>query len=151
MNKKILKKALCLILVMSSITTWAQNSNKDIFYRNDLLGKKWVMYKNGNEKDPSFSFVFDTDSVTTTFFLNNQTKIVRYAYYLSDEFPLSFEDSLVGNSTNGCWLILNRNDIVNGIKQRDGGEMRIFTLNEHEFSIGKSPEYQMIFIAEPLE
>ena len=44
MNKKILKKALCLILVMSSITTWAQNSNKDIFYRNDLLGKKWVMY-----------------------------------------------------------------------------------------------------------
>lgn len=46
MNKKILKKALCLILVMSSITTWAQDSNKDIFYRNDLLGKKWVMYKN---------------------------------------------------------------------------------------------------------
>ena len=36
---------------MSSITTWAQDSNKDIFYRNDLLGKKWVTYKNGNEKD----------------------------------------------------------------------------------------------------
>ena len=34
---------------MSSITTWAQDSNKDIYYRNDLLGKKWVMYKNGNE------------------------------------------------------------------------------------------------------
>jgi hypothetical protein len=64
---------------------------------------------------------------------------------------LSFEDSLVGNSTKGCWLILNRNDIVNGVKQRDGGELRIFTLNEHEFSIGNSPEYQMKLTAEPLE
>ena len=38
MNKKILKKALCLILVMSSITTWAQNSNKDLFYYNSFQG-----------------------------------------------------------------------------------------------------------------
>lgn len=151
MNKKILKKALCLILVMSCITTWAQESNKEMFYRNDLLGKKWVMYKNGNKKDPYFTFVFDNDSVTTTFFLNNKTKIVRYAYYLSDEFPLSFEDLLVGNSMAGCWLILNRNDVVSGIKQRDGGEMRIFTLNEHELSIGRSSEHQMILTAEPLD
>jgi len=65
MNKKILKKALCLILVMSCISTWAQNSNKDIFYHKDLLGKKWVMYKNGYENPvaiPKSEFEIKTDT-----------------------------------------------------------------------------------------
>lgn len=43
MNKKILKKALCLILVMSSITTWAQDSNICGYYY-DLRNMNYAIH-----------------------------------------------------------------------------------------------------------
>ncbi len=128
----------------------AQDSNSSTFYRNKLLGKKWTMSKNDNGQYYAFTLVFENDSVTATITMDSKTTTIRYAYYLSDYFPVSFDETQVGNTISGNWLLLNRYDVINGNTKREGAEMRIFSLTDEEFSFGKSSKYPMILKAKPL-
>lgn len=86
----------------------AQDSNSSTFYRNNLLGKKWTMSKNDNGQYYAFTLVFENDSVTATITMDSKTTTICYAYYLSDYFPVSFDETQVGNTISGNWLLLNR-------------------------------------------
>lgn len=109
------------------------------------------MSKNDNGQYYAFTLVFENDSVTATITMDSKTTTIRYAYYLSDYFPVSFDETQVGNTISGNWLLLNRYDVINGNTKRDGAEMKIFSLTDEEFSFGKSPKYPMILKAKPLD
>lgn len=72
------------------------------------------------------SMVFDNDLVTC--FTKINTEVVsrlRYAYYLTDAFAISFDDSKVGKPCSGNWLITNNTIIVNG---RENVKIRVISV-----------------------
>ncbi len=150
--KVALKISICLLFNVISIISWAQSTNdSDTFYRAKLIGKKWSMNKDVNGHAITFSFIFDNDSVTNIITDNDRTITLRYAYYFSEFYQDEFDESAVGMTTCGKWFYYSRYDKDNTILHRDEVQTRIFALDEDKFSFGKSPEYQMILTAEPLD
>lgn len=150
--KTTIKILLCLFFIALSITSWAQSTNEtDTFYREKLIGKKWSMNKNINGHAITFSFIFDNDSVTNIITDNDKTITLRYAYYFSEYYQDGFDNTAVGRTTTGKWFYYSRYDKDNTILHRDEVQMRIFALDDEKFSFGKSPVYQMVLTAEPLD
>lgn len=147
--------SLCLIITISWQTISAQTAVT--FNKESLIGKKWarkmtfipqsleeardgkiikvgtkdITIKEGQVME--ISMVFENDSVTC--FTKIDTEVVsrlRYAYYLSDSFAISFDDSMVGKPCSGNWLITNNTIIVNNRKKQDGGRFKITTLTDEE-------------------
>lgn len=130
----------------------AQNSANDTTYHSEkLLGKKWEMTKVVDGKNVLFSLTFDKDSVTNVVVFDNETTILRYAYYLSDGFEDVFDTSSIGKQTKGKWLNFCRLYKVNEMTKTDRANMKIFSLTDSVFSYGQSPSYPMVLTAKPLD
>lgn len=145
------------IIIMLMITicqvAWTQGvpNNTTMYNRENLLGKKWTTTKNIQGKVISFSYVFDNDSITNVIIINNDTTVLRYAYYLANTPHDYFNSSLVGTRSEGNWLILCRQYTQNGMIRNDRANMKIFSLTDNELSYGKSPDFPMVLTAMPLE
>ena len=126
-------------------------ANNTTYYSEYLLGKKWEMTKTVNGEKVLFSLTFDKDSVTNVIVIDNETTILRYAYYLSDGFEDVFDTSSVGKQSTGKWLNLCRLYNNNGRTQTDRANMKIFSLTDSVFSYGQSPSYPMVLTAKPLD
>lgn len=146
------KYTIMLFIFFTQQIVQAQNPVNDTsYYSEKLLGKKWRMTQKVNGKNVLFSLKFDKDSVTNVIIIDNETTILRYAYYLSDEFEDNFDTTSVGKYSKGKWLNLCRLYKVNEMTKTDRANMKIFSLTDSMFSYGQSPSYPMILTAEPLD
>lgn len=165
---------LCLLVMMLCQAISAQTAV--IINKEALIGKKWakrmtfipntleeardgktikvetrdITIRSGQVMETSM--VFDNDSVTC--FTKINTEVVsrlRYAYYLTDAFAISFDDSKVGKPCSGNWLITNNTIIVNGREKEDGGRFKITSFTDDEIVMNMPGSgYYTTFTAEPL-
>lgn len=147
--KTFYKTLLLFTLTFVTQMIYAQSGDQTTFSSTTLLGKKWTITKKVNGEDMTYSLVFEKDSVTNTIVERGETKVFRYAYYLSNVFPYIFDESQVGTTSTGNWINMDRKDMIGGREKHDGGSMKIFKLTEKEFSFGNSPKFPLILTAEP--
>ena len=151
--KTVAKSIIIILMISICQVACAQGMPNDTttFYREKLLGKKWATTKNIQGKVISCSYVFDKDSITNTFIINNDTTVLRYAYYLANTPHDRFNSSFVGTRSEGSWLILCRLYTQNGMARTDRANMKIFSLTDNELSFGKSPNFPLVLTAMPLK
>lgn len=149
MKKNIKSLIVLFVAVLLCQTVSAQNTpDGKSFESKDLVGTKWSMSKEIEGKKFHFALVFEKDSVTNTVIMDEKTTVIRYAYYLSDNFEYTYDFSNIGKDTKGIWLNMFRFDRVDNRQKYEGANMRIFTLTETEFSFGQSPSHPMTLVRE---
>ena len=146
------KYTIMLLMFFTQQIVQAQDlANNTTYYSEKLLGKKWEMTKTVNGENVCFSLTFDKDSVTNVIVIDNETTILRYAYYLSDGFEDEFDTSSIGKPSKGKWLNFCRLYKFNEMTKTDRANMKIFSLTDSVFSYGQSPSYPMVLTAVPLD
>lgn len=143
MNTKtmITKIMYCLLMTTTCLAVSAQTTGDSPtkYSKADLIGIKWTKKTIANPRDGEITLdfngrnvkvktgdevflihIFDKDSVSYIMKANDDEMVLRYAYYLSDNFELSYDYSEEGKDSKGNWINLNKDMIVNGKKKDDG-------------------------------
>ena len=83
------------------------NSNAQTFSVKDLIGTKWEQIKDYKSNSITVIEFTDTEMIETVNFIEN-SKTYRWPrpYYLSTTVPTFFNNSLVGKTTTGTYLVL---------------------------------------------
>ena len=83
------------------------NSNAQTFSVKDLIGTKWEQIKDYKSNTKIIIEFTKTGVIeTATFIDRNKTYCNSKPYYLSTTVPTSFNNSLVGKTTTGTYLVM---------------------------------------------
>ncbi len=175
MNTKTMKTRMicCLLMAVTFQTVNAQLTEEasNMYSKADLIGIKWTKKMTANPRngeatldfngrevkvkagdEVSLSHIFDKDSVSYIMKVNDEEMVLRYAYYLSDNFEFSYDYSEEGKDSTGSWINLNKDMMVNGKKKDDGTNLRIISLTKEKLVIGfKGNKATVELTAEPLD
>lgn len=93
-----------------------------------LIGTKWTIDGGGKVGEDTLTFYKDYELNVAYYNLVKRTTRFTTPYYLSETIPSSFDQSKVGNSTHGCFLI----EYNNKLKRMTILQIRSFDLQKGE-------------------
>jgi hypothetical protein len=97
--KRKIKITVCLLFMFVSFNSLAQISTLE-----KLMNKTWVRIYD-NQGDWSFKQNYTTTVLTETLYYQGKTITAESYFYLSDQIETTFDNSKVGNVTDGKYII----------------------------------------------